>query len=235
MKTNIWLFSLLAVSMAGGSFAVAEEETTFEVNVVNLGVPSQNSTGGRGDFRREVLSSGADWVLLYYGLNDTLNERQFVDLPKFIFNLNRIVDLAREDGITPVLCTIHDSNEEALLQRHELEVYGDERPNEKIDRYNQAIREFASEKGVRLADFAKVSQESDGKIEWLHRDGVHLTAEGNQLLANTFYEVIQPDLENGQIVMCLGDSVTFGSTVSGKGTAEGETYPAFLKQLAERK
>ncbi|WP_372934509.1 hypothetical protein [Mariniphaga sediminis] len=35
-------------------------------------------------------------------------------------------------------------------------------------------------------------------------------------------------------IICFGDSLTFGVYMKGEGTAEGDTYPAILKQLITR-
>lgn len=202
------------------------------IDVYNKGISAQNSAQGLSRFKKDVVELQPNWVLIYFGLNDALNEPQFVDLPKFIGNLTRMVDLARENGITPVLCTIHPCVTEKLMERHKPESYGEEGPNGKIDRYNAAIRELVKTKEVLLADFAVIAAASDPAIQWMGKDGVHLTPRGYQLLAETFLTTIKPKLAAGQKVVCLGDSITFGAGMNGRGTVEGDTYPAALKRQA---
>lgn len=68
------------------------------------------------------------------------------------------------------------------------------------------------------------------------RDGVHPTPEGYKFIA----KIIAQSLEDQKLqlsgkVVCFGDSITFGLDVCGEGTVEGETYPAYLKEILSGK
>jgi len=198
------------------------------LTVHNKGIGGQNTEQGKARFEADVVALKPDYVFIYFGLNDTLNEPRFLPLDTFIANLVWMVDRGRTAGIKPVLCTIHRVTEEPLLKRHRRESYGSEGPNGKIARYNAAIRQLAEEKDVPLADFAAVVQRNPSAVS---ADGVHLTAAGSRLLAQCFFDAIAPELQSHKTIVCLGDSVTWGAGLRGEGTAEGETYPAFLKQI----
>ena len=43
-------------------------------------------------------------------------------------------------------------------------------------------------------------------------------------------DVIAPPLRGGETIVCVGDSLTYGYLNQGAGSAEGETYPAMLRQ-----
>lgn len=201
------------------------------LTVHNKGIGGQNTEQGRARFARDVVQLKPDFVFIYFGLNDALNEPRFVPLDRFTENLKWMVNEARAHHIKPVLCTIHHVLEEPLLKRHKRESYGDEGPNGKISRYNAAIRVLAKSDSVPLADFATaVAQVLPGQ-NVISPDGVHLTAAGNRLLAQTFAAVATPRLTGKEVIVCLGDSVTYGAGSRHAGSAEGDTYPACLRYL----
>lgn len=173
-----------------------------------------------------------DYVFIYFGLNDTLNEPQFVAIEPFLANLVWMIDRARAAGIKPVVGSIHAVKEEPLFQRHQRASYGSEGPNGKIDRYNAALRKLVAEKHVPLADFAAAAVQAErAGTAVVSPDGVHLTPAGNRCLAQCFLATVASALRGGEAIVCLGDSVTYGAHAQGAGTAEGETYPAMLRRL----
>jgi len=205
----------------------------MDVTIFNKGIPGQNSTQGRERFPKDVISLQPHFVFIFFGTNDALNEDRFVDLARFLENLSWMIEEARRNKINPVLCTIHHCIPSALLQRHKAEVYGDEGPNGKIDRYNAAIREQAFQKKVPLADFSALTEKLD--TNWISSDGVHLTSLGYQLLAEAFWGTVKEKIKNGDIIVCLGDSLTYGGGMQGEGTVDGSTYPGWVKRLAASK
>jgi lysophospholipase L1-like esterase len=224
MNRTLALFCLLA----------AAANSSAEFLVFNRGIPGQNSQEGRARFEQDVISAHPQFVLIYFGLNDALNEPKFLPLASFIANLAWMVDQAREHHITPVLCTIQHADSARLLLRHKKESYGTEGPNGKIDRFNSSIRELAMTKKTLLADFQSALDQAGGPSPRFSTDGIHLTPLGNQLLAKSFYDVI-PSLRSPQTIVCFGDSVTYGVGMNGAGTAAGETYPAVLQRLLQKR
>jgi acyl-CoA thioesterase-1 len=206
----------------------AQTAAPDRLTVHNKGIGGQNTEQGKARFEADVLALKPDYVFIYFGLNDTLNEPRFLPLDKFIANLAWMAERACKAGIKPVLCTIHRVTEEPLLKRHRRESYGSEGPNGKIARYNAAIGQLAKDKDVPLADFAAVVQRNPSAVS---TDGVHLTAAGSRLLAQCFFDTVASELQGHETIVCLGDSVTWGAGLRGAGTAEGETYPAFLKLI----
>ena len=214
------------------------------LTVYNKGIGGNNSRAGRARFEKDVLALKPDFVFIYFGLNDTLNEPAFVPLDQFVDNLTWMVRKARAAGIRPVLCTIHYVKEGPLLKRHKKESYGVEGPNGKIDGYNKAIRTLSRDRAVPLADFCAAVEKAqkqprksnvDEPVEFVSRDGVHLTASGNRLLAQCFAAAVASRLVGNETIVCLGDSVTYGAGVKGAGTADGDTYPAMLRRMRSPK
>ena len=56
-------------------------------------------------------------------------------------------------------------------------------------------------------------------------DGVHLTIAGNRLLGVTVAQALGSVVASGDVIACMGDSVTYGQYMTGAGTATGDTYP----------
>ena len=157
MTRRATITAMVSFCAAGAAFSLAAEESPQMngLNVHNKGIGGQNSEQGKARFGKDVVALKPDYVFIYFGLNDALNEPKFVTLEKFAANLGWMVDQARSTNIKPVLCTIHQVTEEPLLKRHKPESYGNEGPNGKITRYSAAIRKLAKEKNVPFADFAK--------------------------------------------------------------------------------
>ncbi len=197
--------------------------------VINKGITGVNSTSLRDAFERDVLNAKPDMVLIYIGINDSLNNGFFVPLDKYIENVNSMIERAQAAGIKPVVCTIHhlDLTKTNLFGRRE--PFPDETPGERVDRYNAAIRKLAADRKIPVADFEAATAKLK-KEEFLSSDGCHLIPAGNQLLAKTFFGIIAPSLKGGEKIVCIGDSITFGYQNPGAGTSTGETYPAKLKQ-----
>jgi lysophospholipase L1-like esterase len=202
------------------------------LTVYNKGIKGNNTNEGKARFIQDVIDFHPRYVLIFFGANDALNEAKFVPLDRFTDNLNWMVDQAQAASIKPVLCTVHACNEKELIKRHPASLFGTEGPNGKLKHYNDAIRGVATAKSVSLADFAAQTKNAPPDLKWLGPDGLHLTPAGYKLLAQTFLDTLKPDLVSDQIVVCFGDSLTFGAFAKGQGTVEGETYPACLKTLA---
>lgn len=198
--------------------------------VHNKGIGGQNSEQGRARFDADVIALRPQAVLIYFGLNDTLNEPRFLDVGRFIENLDWMVGRSLGQGIRPVLCTIQHVNPDRLFERHARESYGEEGPNGKIDRYNAALRDLVRRRHVALADFCESFDRAGGPTPEHCPDGVHLSPTGYRILARSFCNAGEP-WTGVDTVVCLGDSVTAGLNVPGGGTATGETYPAVLSRL----
>lgn len=209
------------------------EEAGKLLTVYNKGVGGENCREGRKRFDRDVLALKPDYVFIYFGLNDALNESKFLSEEEYVENLGWMVDQARKAGIKPILCTIHAVGEEALLKRHKQKSYGAEGPNGKLDRYNKALGRLAKAKKVDVADFAGVAAAAEQKkTSLISADGVHLTPSGHRALADCFFKVVAGEIVDKAAIVCLGDSVTWGAGVEGGGTTTGKTYPAYLLQMS---
>ncbi|WP_407572608.1 GDSL-type esterase/lipase family protein [Deinococcus altitudinis] len=194
--------------------------------VINAGVPGQNSADGRDRFVHDVLKNQPSVLLLFFGGNDALNPGAFVPLDEYVANMAWMIDQARSHGIVPVVSTILHVDTARLLARHQTERSED--PNEVIDRYNRALLHMAHGKRVRVADFMQALDTAGGPTPEMSTDGLHLTAAGNRLLAQTFFQAMPTEWPRG--VVCLGDSLTYGVPLRTAEQDSDETYPAQLKK-----
>ncbi len=206
------------------------ETQTNKLVVINRGRCGQNSGILREKFTVDVLQvrPKPDYVLIYIGMNDVINDQFFTPLDKYLENMTWLIEQARKAGITPVICTIHKVNETVVYAHHPREKFGPETVNEKRRRYNTTLKKLAADQKVALADFDAVTA-ALAEADFLS-DGVHLTLPGNKLLARTFLDLIAPPLRGSETIVCVGDSLTYGYLNQGAGSAEGETYPAMLRQ-----
>ncbi len=224
---SITVLLLLALMAAD-----ARSEPANSLTVYNKGRCGQNSGIVRSKFEDDVLrlNPKPDYVLIYIGINDVINDQFFTPLDKYVENMVWMIQQARKAGIKPVICTMHHCVETEIYKHHSRDKFGRETPNGKMDRYNAALRKLAAEQKVDLADFNAVANRA-AQSKFLSADGVHLTPSGNKLLAKTFFDVIAPQLRGREKIVCCGDSITYGYQNKGAGSSEGETYPAMLRLL----
>ncbi len=210
----------------------AKTHLANQLLIFNSGRCGQNSGIVRETFDADVIqrTPKPDYVLIYIGMNDVINDQFFTPLDTYIENMKWMIEAARMAEIIPVICTLHPVVDREVYKVHAQEKFGNETVTGKMDRYNTALRKLAAAQKVGLADFSAAA----GRVpqsDFLSQDGVHLSPAGNRLLARTFFAVIAPQLRGHETIVCCGDSLTYGYQNAGAGTADGETYPAMLRLL----
>jgi lysophospholipase L1-like esterase len=231
-------------------FVVREKAAVpaFSITVENSGVSGNNTTNGLARLAT-VLATNPDHLVLYFGINDALNAAQnkLVSLPTFSANLTSMVNQAVAANVRKVyLVGIHPVNAAYVASRHpthpELA-----RLQDHLTEYNAAVANVATATGAIFIDWrARFLEESPGttiadatadNINSLllcvansgDDDGVHLTTAGNNFLGVRVAQALSSHVVNGDLINCMGDSITFGFAMTGAGTATGNTYPAVLK------
>ena len=114
-------------------------------------------------------------------------------------------------------------------------------PEERLIMLNNVIRDVAAERGIELVDLYKLIDPVDESAESLllneansnRRDGMHFTGAGNRVVAENVCTCIRKYYPEARRIVCLGDSLTYGVYMPGKGTAEIDalTYPGILNKL----
>jgi len=239
--------------MAALSFATAlgavgltrAAERPDEVIVVNRGMGGHTSRDGLARFERDVLEVKSDHLILYFGTNDACNSRRLVPLDEFRKNLQAMIDRARAAGTQSIiLVTLNPVMNEYLVLRHPTHPFKDDIGAHQAT-YDIVIREVAQANELPIADLRKLVEEHGGAVEKRFclirnlsnaksQDGVHLTQEGYRKMAELFEPILKERIRPGHVVVCMGDSITYGAHVAGAGTSYGETYPAWLWLVLNR-
>lgn len=209
--------------------------------VLNAGVGGNNTRMLLERLDADVLAQHPDLVLLMVGTNDALNTSCLLPIDEYRTNLHTLCSRIR-DVASLLLMTILPCDVPSLLLRHAAHEYGDVPPEERITQVNQAIRSYAAVQQIPLVDthsiFTAIGYVGDGENSLIRNaancgiaDGVHPTADGYRVIATTVFQAILDHQLPTQRIVCFGDSITYGAHMQGEGTADGETYPGFLRQM----
>ena len=141
--------------------------------VVNSGLSGETTAGGKSRINW-VMNQNIDIFILELGANDGLRG---VPLSETRLNLQAIIDVVREKS----------PDTKIILAGMELP------PNMGQDYTNEFRSIFASLAKKNDVDFIPFILKDVGGIATLNQsDGIHPTAEGHKILANTVWEVLRP-------------------------------------------
>lgn len=215
------------------------------VEVVNAGHAGWNSRQLREIFAGELQKHRPDLVILMVGTNDNLNSFNLVPLSEYRDNLNAMVTAAKVAGAKVLLCEIPNVNQELMAKRHKEGFFRKERAEKKVHDVNAVIAEVAEKQNIPLFPTATVLGKSTFDAACLFRnpansgaaDGVHPTANGYLRFADAVAKRIRAEQWAPQRILCIGDSITFGSGARGEGSAspDSESYPGRLSRILNRK
>lgn len=233
MKQKLFILALLAL-LASCARSVA---------VLNKGIGGNNTHDLLNRIDQDVLAENPDLVILMAGSNDMLNSRKFVSYARFEQNYRHLIRQLQSRNIRVVLMSPPPVDTGYLFQRHDHSLFADA-PNAKLDSVNRLIRQLAQSHQVHYIDIYQAFQEKNSPNRQPQSliineanlgiaDGLHPTREGYQLIAAQVYAYLKANklLKRKQKILRFGDSITFGAFMEGKGTTEGDTYPAYLKRL----
>ncbi len=184
------------------------------MTVYNAGVNGNNSRQGLDRMDRDVISKNPDVCFIAFGMNDSVNDNNFVPIDEFRNNLTEMAAKCRTAAIRPVFITINPVNEERLYARHESGFYtAGGGANAMINAYNSVIKEVAAGAEADVIDWHQevmnlsgTSVESGGV---LRSDGVHLTPEGLSAIAGLVAGWIKKsNLQQDLKITAFGDSIT---------------------------
>lgn len=150
---------------------LAAERTGHAIH--NKGVCGDTTAQMRRRFRRDVLDVAPDAVIITGGSNDAF---MAVAPEAVVENIAAMVGLAVQHGITPVVGLpprVDYPDAEVLLER-----------------YRAAVRSFAADAGVIIADFYSGITAAAGPGASLNVDGVHPGIAGYQAMADVAVVVV---------------------------------------------
>ena len=147
------------------------------------GISGQTTEHMLARFRPDVLELSPDYVVILAGINDIARNNGFIKTENIFKDLVSMVELARHNGIRPILCT--------LVPAHEIgwrKSLGDPRPS--IDSLNAMITEYAAQNGIPVADYHSAMKTPDGAMRpELQKDAVHPNLEGYKVMEEVLEDV----------------------------------------------
>jgi lysophospholipase L1-like esterase len=163
-----------------------------QIRVINAGVGGNTSREGLARIEKDVLAHKPDLVAIEFGGNDATDDtKRHVDLKEFEQNLAVIIAKVRE--VNPKAVVVMTTFPPIVDKRHShgtrhggLDKY--------IEQYRESVRRFAKDRKLVLFDLDAVIRPRAEEL--ILGDGVHLTAEGNEIVARAMEPVIRETLGN---------------------------------------
>ena len=212
-----------------------------EFEVFNSGFPGDTTLELIKRFQMSVADLNPDLVVLLIGSNDMLYPGHMLDIDTYAQKLNTLLDRIAMTGAEALLLTAPRFITELLVENYPATVEHKYSPEERLLMLNDVIRDISRERGIEFVDLYKLIEpvdESAGSlimnpVNSSRRDGMHFTAEGNRVVAENVCQCCLKYYPAARRIVCLGDSLTYGVYMPGKGTAEVDalTYPGILHKL----
>jgi lysophospholipase L1-like esterase len=193
---------------------------TPAVQVINQGVPGNTALQLLARITT-VISEKPQLVIIMIGTNDAVTDRSIYH--DFKSNLSEIIDSLKDNGSAVMLLTPPPIESWSKYAAN----------NPKIDSVCAVIDTLSI---VKNCYFVNVNQDLNQIItpanshQLFSTDGLHPSAAGYADIAGYVYNYMMANTIKANIIVCFGDSITYGVFVDGAGTALGDTYPAVLQK-----
>ena len=150
-----------------------------KVKPVKAGISGHKSDNMLGRLNRDVLSKRPRWMTLSCGVNDVWHQDhgKGIALEDYKANITKILDTCAASNCTVIVLTA------TMFEKPGMEK---ELHNVKLAPYNEWLRAEAKRRNLPLADLNAAmwaAHEKDPKVK-LTRDGVHMAAAGDRLMAH---------------------------------------------------
>jgi len=152
------------------------EANGVKIVPVPAGVGGQTSKDMLARLQRDVLAKKPDWVAVSCGMNDVIHGAKGVPLDQYQINMTDMIGQAQGAGLKVILFTT------TLAGKY------DSPDSKKLGEYSAFLRALAEQKKCVLVDLYTAFADTARTVDTLHGltgDGVHMTPEGNILLART--------------------------------------------------
>lgn len=154
---------------------------------VSRGISGQTSSQMLVRFRADVIDLHPQVVVICAGTNDIAQNNGIISLPHIFDNIVSMVELARANGIRPVLCSVLPARQYSW--RKELT------PAPMIVELNAMIRAYAEREKIPYVDYHTPMAEADGgMIAAYTNDGVHPTEAGYEVMEKILPPVVDAAL-----------------------------------------
>ncbi|HKX31307.1 MAG TPA: arylesterase [Blastocatellia bacterium] len=155
------------------------DEKGYQYQILNAGVSGDTSAGGVRRVDWALQQGNVKFMILELGANDALRGQPVTEMKK---NLGQIIERAQSRGVTVVLA-------------------GMEAPPNLGPEYTQEFREAFRDlaKQYQLAFIPFVLEGIGGRPELNQADGIHPNAEGEKIMTENVWHVLEPLLQQNQI------------------------------------
>ena len=163
----------------------ADPEFFSDNKFVGRGISGQVTNQMLLRFRQDVIDLHPKYVVILAGTNDIAENSGKIDIEKTFGNIVSMCDLARANGIKPIICSVIPA---ASFYWH---------PNvtgaaEKIVQFNTMLEEYAKANKIKYVDYhSAMKDERGGLPQNLANDGVHPTREGYDIMKNLLLKVLK--------------------------------------------
>jgi len=155
---------------------------------VNRGIGGQTTSQMLLRFRADVINLHPKVVVFLGGTNDIAGNTGDVTLDMIEDNIFSMIELARANDISVVLCSV--------LPVFEYPWSPGKQPAEKIIELNRALRFYAETHGITFVDFhTPMKDERNGLRFELGEDGVHPNVSGYLIMEPLVEEAIKKELQ----------------------------------------
>jgi lysophospholipase L1-like esterase len=152
----------------------------IETTGIFAGISGHKSNQMLARLEKDVLSKKPDWMTLSCGVNDVWHGARGVKIEDYKKNITAIVDKAQAAGVKVMILTSTMIKEDPNSAQ-----------NKQLLPYNAFLKDLAKSKGCLFADLntemqqgLKAFPKDAPKGNKLTRDGVHMNAYGNMMMAN---------------------------------------------------
>ncbi|WP_420601342.1 SGNH/GDSL hydrolase family protein [Flagellimonas sp.] len=164
-------------------WSVANPEFFEGKPYVNRGISGQTTPQMLLRFRQDVIDLQPKVVLILAGTNDIAGNTGPMSLEQIHDNILSMVDLAKANGIHPIICSVVPAFD--YPWRPGLE------PNLKIPKLNAMLKKTAEKQEIVYLDyFSAMTDERNGLPKELAEDGVHPTKKGYKIMESLVVKAI---------------------------------------------
>lgn len=174
---------------------LVNEELNEKYELIGAGVSGNTVADLLRRLSRDILSRGAEWVVIFIGVNDVYSLSHPTETPVDVFEdtYRQIIERLKQAEIKTMLCTPAARGEKPL---------GENLLDDILDAYCNIIRKLAAEYELALCDLRQaffdynlqnnVNNVSQGILT---TDGIHLNDTGNKFVAMEIWNVLSPVLQ----------------------------------------
>lgn len=140
-------------------------------NIAGRGISGQVSSQMLVRFRRDVIDLKPQFVVILSGTNDIAQNQGYISLENIFGNIVSMVELAKANSITPVVCTVLPANK--FPWRQEI------KPAEDVKKLNAMLKEYCQKNSLKFIDFYSPMVDNKGGLPKKYaKDGIHPNPDG---------------------------------------------------------